>query len=81
MALLASSIVGVILFLSPSSAAASAYDEAKRYANLPPTVFSPIGRLFGVERVAHEAAKMTTLSYDNNLGYICSVMILSDDGQ
>jgi hypothetical protein len=76
MALLASSIVGVILFLSPSSAAASAYDEAK---NLPPTVFSPTGRLFGVELVAHEAAKMTTLSYDNNLGYICSIMILSDD--
>ena len=75
-AMLASSLVGVILILlSPSSftssaaaassfSASSSYDEAKRYANLPPTVFSPTGRLFGVERVAREAAKMT-LSYDN----------------
>lgn len=75
MALLASSIVGVILLLSSSSAAAAAasfsasslsHEEAKRYANLPPTVFSPTGRLFGVERVAHEAAgAVTPLSYDN----------------
>jgi len=76
-AVLACSTVGVILvLLSPSSftssaaaaassfSASSSYDEAKRYANLPPTVFSPTGRLFGVERVAREAAKMT-LPYDN----------------
>jgi hypothetical protein len=42
-------------------------EERRRYANLPPTVFAPGGRLHGVERVAREAMLLyDDDDYDNN---------------
>ena len=44
-----------------------AREERRRYANLPPTVFAPGGRLHGVERVAREAMLLyDDDDYDNN---------------
>ena len=40
---------------SPPSSSLQVALEAARYADLPPTVFAPGGRLHGVERVAREA--------------------------
>lgn len=41
-------------------------EERRRYANLPPTVFAPGGRLHGVERVAREAMLLYDDDDDNN---------------
>ena len=45
----------VVSSAASSSTSSSSWEEARRYASLPPTVFAPGGRLHGVERVAREA--------------------------
>ena len=66
MMMIASPAVGrIFLFLlltslstnasSSSTVSSSSKDQEEAYSKLPPTVFAPDGRLFGVERVAREA--------------------------
>ena len=43
-------------------------EERRRYANLPPTVFAPGGRLHGVERVAREAMLLDEEEEDEKEG-------------
>ena len=51
----------LLLALLPTNASSSSTvinnskDQEEAYSKLPPTVFAPDGRLFGVERVAREA--------------------------
>lgn len=50
----------ILFFIIPPTRSSTADDiEAARYSTLPPTVFAPTGRLFGVERVAREAILIT----------------------
>eukprot|EP00984_Skeletonema_dohrnii_P025262 scaffold14380_cov94-Skeletonema_dohrnii-CCMP3373.AAC.1 len=71
-------LISLLFTISPiivSSSANNDAAEATRYSTLPPTVFAPGGRLFGVERVAREAIgqQPSTTTEDDSAESCCTV--------
>eukprot|EP00986_Skeletonema_menzelii_P011743 scaffold6160_cov104-Skeletonema_menzelii.AAC.1 len=67
-----------IITISPILLLASAnvdIEEATRYSTLPPTVFAPNGRLFGVERVAREAITLPPSSSSLDEESCCTTVL------
>ena len=64
------------LLFSVALSASNNVDEALRYAKLPPTVFAPDGRLFGVERVAREAITSSPAAEEDSTSSSCTVFAI-----
>eukprot|EP00984_Skeletonema_dohrnii_P025261 scaffold14379_cov89-Skeletonema_dohrnii-CCMP3373.AAC.1 len=74
-------LIYLLFTISPiiiSSSANNDAAEATRYSTLPPTVFAPGGRLFGVERVAREAMgqQPSTTTEDDSAESCCTVFAI-----
>ncbi|KAK1738783.1 hypothetical protein QTG54_010813 [Skeletonema marinoi] len=73
-------LISLLFTISPiiSSSANNDAAEATRYSTLPPTVFAPGGRLFGVERVAREAMgqQPSTTTEDDSAESCCTVFAI-----
>eukprot|EP00985_Skeletonema_marinoi_P023886 scaffold16165_cov126-Skeletonema_marinoi.AAC.3 len=73
-------LISLLFTISPiiSSSANNDAAEATRYSTLPPTVFAPGGRLFGVERVAREAMgqQPSTTTEDDSAESCCTVFAM-----
>ena len=73
--------ISFIAAASASSTDNNNDEEARKYSTLPPTVFSPGGRLFGVERVAREAILYGTTQQVDEESSCCTVFAVRCGGR